>query len=62
MFDRGMVHSVVAGDIVDHFCFMFDRRVVHIVVSGYNVDQQCLRFDRGMLILLWQAILLPNTV
>ena len=62
MFDRGMVHSVVAGDIVDHFSFMFDRRVVHIVVSGYNVDQQCLRFDRGVLILLWLAILLPNTV
>ena len=33
MFDRGIVHTVVAGDIVDHYCFMFDRGVVHIVVA-----------------------------
>jgi hypothetical protein len=38
----------VAGDIVDHYCFMFDRGVVHIVVAGYNVDHHCLRFDRGV--------------
>ena len=25
MFDRGMVHIVVAVNIVDHYCLMFDR-------------------------------------
>ena len=33
MFDRGVVHIVVAGYIVDHYCLMFDREVVHIVVA-----------------------------
>jgi hypothetical protein len=33
MFDKGVVHIVVAGYIVDHYCFMFDRGVVHIVVA-----------------------------
>jgi hypothetical protein len=33
MFDRGVVHIVAAGYIVDHYCFMFDRGVVHIVVA-----------------------------
>jgi hypothetical protein len=33
MFDKGVVHMVVAGYIVDHYCFMFDRGVVHIVVA-----------------------------
>jgi hypothetical protein len=32
MFDRGVVHMVVAGYIVDHYCLMFNRGVVHIVV------------------------------
>jgi hypothetical protein len=34
MFDSGMVHTVVVGDIVDHFCFIFDRGVVHIAMAG----------------------------
>jgi hypothetical protein len=38
MFDRGMVHTVVAGNIVDHYHLRFDRGVIHIVVAGYNVD------------------------
>ena len=46
MFDRGAVHIVVAGYIVDHYCFMFDREVVHIIEAGYIVDHYCLRFDR----------------
>jgi hypothetical protein len=25
MFDRGMVHIVVAADIVDHYCFMLGQ-------------------------------------
>ena len=33
MFDRGVVHIVVAVNIVDHYCFMFDRGVIHIVVA-----------------------------
>jgi hypothetical protein len=38
MFDRGVVHIVVAAYIVDHSCLMFDRGVVHIVVAGYILD------------------------
>ena len=38
MFDRGMVHIVVAGYNVNHYCFMFDRGVVQIVVAGDIVD------------------------
>ena len=33
MFNRGEVHIVVAGHIVDHDCLMFNRGVVHIVVA-----------------------------
>jgi hypothetical protein len=28
-----VVHIVVVGYIVDHYCFMFDRGLVHIVVA-----------------------------
>jgi hypothetical protein len=48
MFDRGVVHIVVAGYIVDYYCLRFDRGVVHIVVACYIVDHYCLRFDRGV--------------
>jgi hypothetical protein len=48
MFDTGMVHIVVPGDIVDHYCFLFDRGVVHIVVADYNADQYCFMFDIGV--------------
>jgi hypothetical protein len=33
MFDSGVVHIVVAGYIVEHYCVMFNRGVVHIVVA-----------------------------
>jgi hypothetical protein len=33
MFDKGVVHIIVASYNVDHYCFMFDRGVVHIVVD-----------------------------
>ena len=33
MFDRGVVHIIVAGYNFDQYCFMFDRGVVHIVVA-----------------------------
>jgi hypothetical protein len=35
MFDRGVVHIVVRGYNVDHYCLRFERGVVHIVVAGY---------------------------
>jgi hypothetical protein len=38
MFVTGVVHIIMAGYIVDHYCFMFDRGVVHIVVAGDVVD------------------------
>ena len=47
LFDRRVVHIVVAGYIVDNYCLMFDRGVFHIVVDGYIVDQYCLMFDRS---------------
>jgi hypothetical protein len=33
MFDRRVVHIVVAGYIVDNYYFRLDRGVVHIVVD-----------------------------
>jgi hypothetical protein len=33
MFDRGVVHIVVAVYIVAHYCLMFNRGVVYIVVA-----------------------------
>ena len=48
MFDRGVVHIVVAYYIVSHYCLMFDRRVVHIVVAGYTVAHYRLMFHRGV--------------
>jgi hypothetical protein len=43
-----VVHIVVAGYNVDHYCLGFDRGVVHIVVVGYIVVHYCLRSDRGV--------------
>jgi hypothetical protein len=48
MFDRGVVHIVVAGYNVDQYCLRFDKGVVHIIVAGYNVDHYCFMFDRGV--------------
>jgi hypothetical protein len=62
MFERGVVHIVVAGCIVDHYCLRFDRGVVHIVVVGYIVLLYCLRFDRGAVIIVVAVILLSITV
>ena len=45
-FDRGMIHIVVAGYIVDHYCLMLNRGVIHIVVAGYIVDNYYFRFHR----------------
>ena len=53
MLDRGVVHIVVVGYIVDHYCFMFDRGVVPIVVAVIllNITVQCLTEE--WFILLW---------
>jgi hypothetical protein len=48
MFDRGVVHIIVADYNVDHYRFMFDRGVVHIIVADYNVDHYRFMFDRGV--------------
>ena len=42
MFDRGVVHIVVAGYIVDHYCLRFGREVVCSVVAAY-IDYHCFR-------------------
>jgi hypothetical protein len=39
MFDRGVVHIVVVGDIVDQYFLRSVIVVVHIVVAGYIVNQ-----------------------
>ena len=62
MFNRGVVHLVVASYLVDHYCVMFDRGVVHIVVANYFVDHYCLMFDRGVVHFVVVVILLTNTV
>ena len=62
MFDRGVVHIVLAVYIVSHCCSMFDRGVVHIVVTGYNVDHYYFMFDRGVVHIVVAVILLAITV
>jgi hypothetical protein len=62
MFDRGVVHIVVAGYIVVHYCFRGVIAVFHIAVVGYIVDHYCLRFDRGVVHIVLAVILLSITV
>ena len=50
MFDRGKVHIVVAGDIVDHCCGCY---IVPNTISGLTEERS---------ILLWLVILLTITV
>ena len=56
MFDRGLLHIVVVGYIVDYYCLMLDRGVVHIV------DHYCFMFDRGEVHIVVAVILLNITV
>ena len=62
MFDRGVVHIVVVGYIVDHYCFTFDRGAVHIAVAAYIVDHRCFIFDRGVVHIVVAVILFPTTI
>jgi hypothetical protein len=57
-----VVHVVVAGYIVDHYCLMLDRAVVHTAVVGYVVDHCCFMFDRGVVHVVVAVILLAITV
>ena len=57
-----MVHIVVAGHIVDHYCLRFDRGVVHIVVAGYIIVHYCFMFDRGVVHIVVAVILLTITL
>ena len=62
MFDRGVVHIVVAGYIVDHYRFIFDRGVVHIVVPVILLPITVCGLTEDWFISLWLVILLPITV
>jgi hypothetical protein len=62
MFDRGVVHIVVGGYNVDHYCLRFERGVVHIVVAGYMLTITVSCLTEEWFILLRQVILLNITV
>ena len=53
MFNRGVVHIVVAGYIVDLYCFMFDRGVVHVVVAVILLSITVCGLTEEWFILLW---------
>ena len=42
-----MVHVLLVGYSIYHYCLRFDRGVVHVVLVGYIVYHYSLRFDRG---------------
>ena len=52
----------MAGDIVDHRCFIFDRGVVHIVVAVILFPTTISGLTEEWSILLWLVILLTITV
>jgi hypothetical protein len=57
-----VVHIVVAGYIVAHYCLRFDSGVVHIIMADYNVDHYCFMFDSGVVHIVVDVILLLITV
>ena len=56
-----LIHIVVAGYIVDHYCLKFDRGVVHIIVAGYIVDNYCVMFDKGVVHIVVAGYILTIT-
>jgi hypothetical protein len=62
MFERGVIHIVVAGDIVDNYCIRCDRGVVHIVVAVLLLPITISEFTEEWFMLLWLVILLTITV
>ena len=61
-FDRGVVHIVVAGYIVEHYCLMFYRGVVHIVVAVILFSITVWGLTEKWFVLLWLAMLLTIIV
>ena len=61
MFDRGVVHIVVAAYFFDYYFLMFDRSCSYCC-GCYIVDHYCLRFDRGVVHIVVAVILLTITV
>ena len=43
-----MVHVVLVGYSIYHYCLRLDRGVVHVVLVGYIVYHYCFRFDKGV--------------
>ena len=62
MFNKGVVHIVVADYIVDNYYFRFDREVFHIVVAGDIVDHYWLMLNRGVVHIVVGVTLLTITV
>ena len=62
MFNRGVVHIVVANYIVDNYYFRVDREVVHTVVTGDIVDHYWLMLNRGVVHIVVGVTLLTITV
>ena len=61
-FVRGVVHVVVVGYIVVHYCLRFVIAVVHVVV-GYIVVHYSLRFVIAVVhVVVWLVIMLTITV
>jgi hypothetical protein len=53
IFDRGVLHIVVVGNIVDHYCLRIDGGVVHIVVVVLLLTITVLCLTEECFILLW---------
>jgi hypothetical protein len=66
MFYRGVVHIVVAGYAVYHYCLKFEKGVICIVicivVAGYIVDHYFVMFYRGVVHIVVAVILLNISV
>jgi ABC-type iron transport system FetAB permease component len=43
-----VVHVVLVGHSIYHYCLRFDKGVVHVVLVGYIVYHYCFRFDQGV--------------
>jgi hypothetical protein len=57
-----VVHVVLVGYSIYHYCLRFDRGVVHVVLVGYIVYHYCFRVDRGVIHVVAVVILSTITV
>ena len=62
MFNKGVVHIVVAGYIVNHYYIIFNRGVVHIIVTDYIVNHYYVMFNRGVVHIVVAVIILTIIV